>query len=74
MRSISEFWFTSEMCTPPMCRSTAPKPQDHLPHVIRQAVDARADMAQVLEYEVACLVSHWQSQRSDIVEGYHQQL
>ena len=59
MWSISEFWLhIGDMHTthvPLDCSQT----QYHLAHVIRQAIDARTDMAQVLEHDVAGLVRHW---------------
>ena len=58
MRSISAFWLTSEMCSAANVPLDRPKPQDHLPHVVRQAVDARTDVAQMLEDEVGRLFSH----------------
>ena len=39
----------------PLYRS---KPQYHLAHVIRQAVNARADVAQVLEHEIGRFLRH----------------
>jgi hypothetical protein len=41
------------------------EPQYYLPHIIRKTVDARPNVAQVLEHEVGCFFSHGKASLAD---------